>query len=300
MSENKEVKVLASHWRYKMLISAGSKIIQGGYHRSVASAGELKIYDASVTNLKAAGSTNIENSKVETAYLAGEATLKSSTFKDLTIAGEAKLMGVNQCELFSLTGEAYCENLKTNVFHYGMKKLRVHSVYPLRMRGSVKAITFQNFTKSRLDYDFSFKNILSNQPICYHGELQCDRIISFAELDVDTINAEYVFIRPTFGVKVNNLTGSKIVVDPIFNDMDEWNKIDKRVSLDELKNNVDRIRTIRINEMEGDDLELDYVDANKVSGDRIVIHEHCRIKVVEYRQTIDISDKAMVGKVVKI
>ena len=86
---------------------------------------------------------------------------------------------------------------------------------------------------------------------------------------------------------------------------------DKQLSLAGIKSGSIRVRRkavsiflkrrTTVTEMiEGDALDLEYVTAPRVTGQNVIIGKGCVIDLVQYRDEIQISPKATVGKVVKI
>lgn len=282
-----------------MILALGSKKIEGGVHRTINSAGELKVSNAMIGSLRSAGSAVIKNCKCERLSSAGEAKIWDSQFDRIEAAGSVTMHGEITCERFILAGAANVEHMKAKVFRFGLKRTDIHS-HGVRLRGRIEANTYENFVRTTLDYDFTFKNILSYKEIYYPHELQCEQLFSFGKLYVDVINCEHIYIRPAKGVKVNILHGSRIIVDPIFNDMKAWDKIDKTITLQEIQKDLPKLAMIHVKEMEGDYLELDYVSSKRVSGHDVVIHDHCEIDRVEYQNSIEVSNLAKVKEIVKI
>ncbi|MBR0084959.1 MAG: hypothetical protein IJL97_00250, partial [Lachnospiraceae bacterium] len=57
---------------------------------------------------------------------------------------------------------------------------------------------------------------------------------------------------------------------------------------------------VTIGEIEGDDIDIEYVHAKTVRGKCVIIGDGCEIDRLEYTDSINISDKAVVKEIAQI
>ena len=66
------------------------------------------------------------------------------------------------------------------------------------------------------------------------------------------------------------------------------------------KSNKTKGSIMSVTEIEGDKIEVEYIKADYVSGIDVVIGDLCIIEKVEYKNSIKISEKAVVNEIIKL
>jgi hypothetical protein len=168
-------------------------------------------------------------------------------------------------------------------------------------KGVVKAETFENLCDFNLDLKYHFKNILSIEPLHFIGNLECEELYSFNILDGESINAETIYIRPNEASRVQQVMGSNIIISKNAPMNQRFDRIPKSADLGTYQMAAAApVSIMKIESIEGDNIELDYVHAGTVSGDTVDIGDCCIIDCVEYKTFINISPNATVHKVIKL
>jgi hypothetical protein len=60
------------------------------------------------------------------------------------------------------------------------------------------------------------------------------------------------------------------------------------------------VKNIKIDNIEATNICIKDVKVDRVSGDTVCIEEGCKVNLVEYRKSLDISTKAQIGLIIKL
>jgi len=281
----------------------GDRSISGSLDR-VFAAGNLKIDKANIKKIRSAGDININNSYIDNVYVVGHINSKNSNFGDFKVVGDIEIEGVCKASTFGVTGRLKADFLECNILRNSSKGKKTSENGTLRtveFKGSFKAKTFENFYPFYMNCDFRFDNIISDSYLQYNGVLECERFYSFEDLHVEGVNAEFIYIRPNAKIELESIVGSQIIVSDNFKVDKEFKEIPMTLSPNSYKNlTKSKSHIISISEIEGDKIEIDHVKAEYISGIDVVIGDLCIIEKVEYKNSIKISEKAVVNKIVKL
>lgn len=317
------------------IISIGDDVITGEVGRIFA-AGEIALKDADVNKLTGAGEVNIEDSYISETKLAGEIHAFNSNFGSIRIAGVFESTGTCKADIMVAIGEINAEELdckilrnfsenlsgvvmndsnskfsfdiNINKFKYKNRieygngaKNTVNGNSGSKYKGKIKAETFENLCDFTLDFDYNFKNILNLDTLRDVKVVECNEFYNLGALALEGISAEIVYILPTRGTRVNQIMGCNIVIDKDFIMKENYMKLPRSIDM----KNINRapiydVGRILVDSIEGDNITIDYVEANFISGDNVIIGRNCIIDKVEYRDDIKISDGAIVKEVIQL
>lgn len=168
-------------------------------------------------------------------------------------------------------------------------------------KGNFKAETFENLCDFNLDFCCRFKHILSTNVLHHKGVLECEEFYSFGPLDMEGINAEYIYIHPCKGTNLSQVMGSEIRITGKFF-MDETFKLLPKSAGTEfyVKAAEEPASVIEVELIEGDTVAVDHVNAKKICGEKVAIGDNCNIDYVEYKSEIQISPSSFVKEVIRV
>jgi hypothetical protein len=150
-----------------------------------------------------------------------------------------------------------------------------------------------------MNCEFEFNNIISSTLLQYDGILECERFYSFEEVQVQGVNAEFIYIKPSKKISIESLFGSEIIISNNFKSDKEFEIMSKTMSLSTYKRgNESKNSIMSVMEIEGDKIQIEYVKADYISGIDVVIGDLCVVEKVEYKNSIKISEKAVVNEII--
>lgn len=281
------------------LWAIGDRNISGEFGR-VMSAGDIDLKAGDIKSLYSAGDVDIVDSFVKKLRSAGDIKAENSTFEDFKGVGDVCLKGMCKADTFVAIGDLSAEFLECNVLRNFTRKknLTIEGMSSaIEWTGDFKAETFESLYDFNLSCQYEFKNIISSALLSCPTEIVCERFYSFGSLQVECINAEYIFILPKGDSRVQHLMGSSINILKEFKSDKDFKAIIKsaKYPVFTLKDEIMSLASI-----EGDRIDIQNVKAQLVSGIHVVIGDLCIVERVEYRDSIEISEKAIVNEVVKL
>lgn len=276
-------------------IALGEKSFEGNYNR-IMSAGEIHITNSDVKRLYAAGEIKVTNTKIKKTRVAGEINVHESNFVNAKIAGELNMTGVCKADTLSITGVINADVLECKILKNG--KLKESDCNGnIEWKGYFKAETFEIIHDFSLSFEYSFKNIISSINLKSQNEITCENFYGFHGVIAPGINAENIFLLVSENISVESLSGTRIIIknkfipDKLFKSLPKVNNY-KQVN--------GRTTIMNIPIIEGDTIVVEYLKADCITGNDIIIGDLCVIDKVEYRNSIKISDKSVVNEVVKL
>lgn len=284
----------------KNIWALGNRIINGDVDR-VYAAGNLDINEANVKKLRSAGEVNINESHIVELNVAGNVDANNSDFGDMRIVGNAQIKGHSKASTVAVTGKLNAEFLECDVLSNSIKGPVKESNNVLSYKGFFKAKTFENLYPFNMNCEFEFNNIISATLLQYDGILECERFYSFEEIQLEGVNAEFIYIKPSNKINIESLFGSQIIINNNFKSDKEFEDIPKTMSLKTYRNGNESNNSIMsVTEIEGDKIQVEYVKADYISGMDVEIGDLCIVEKVEYKNSINISEKAVVNEIIKI
>lgn len=284
----------------KNIWALGNRTISGEVDR-VYAAGNLDINEANVKKLHSAGEVNVKESRVHKLNVAGNVEAIGSDFGDMRIVGNAQIKGHSKASTVAVTGILNAEFLECDVLKNSIKGPVTLSNNILTYKGYFKAKTFENLYPFNMNCEFEFKNIISASLLQYAGILECERFYSFEEIQLEGVNAEFIYIKPNKKINIESLFGSQIIINNNFKSDKEFEGIPKTMSLKTYKSgNQSNNSIMTVTEIEGDKIQIEYVKADYISGIDVEIGDLCIVEKVEYKDSIKISEKAVVNEIIKL
>ena len=277
------------------MLVIGERNINGNFG-SVKLAGELTVKESTVKSLYGAGEVNIIKSELGKIYIAGELNADSITFDSIKVAGEISMKGVCQGKLLVAYGDLSSEYLECQILKNGKFKSSSSNSGYCKWHGTIKATTFENYLEAGLDFDYEFQNIISYEMLSCQSEIMCEHFYGLSPINAPAINAEYIFIQNHESTYIELLAGSKVIISSSFNPDKLYKSIPKSKALKVKPEN--KVMT-NIRNIEADYVQIEYTASDLVSGHDVIVGDLCMIERVEYRNSVKISDKAIVNELVQ-
>ncbi|MHB1484228.1 MAG: hypothetical protein ACYCYI_06145 [Saccharofermentanales bacterium] len=277
----------------------GNRSYEGKFKR-ILGAGSINIINSSIKSIYFAGEVNINASDVDILYCAGAIDVTETNFAKFKCAGDIDFKGICKADLCAVAGDLSaafleCRILKNSAPSKNTKTNSTNGIY--KWNGSFKSETFENFYLMDLTYDYEFKNIISSYLISSKKEIVCENFYSFSGIHATDINSENIFIFINNDTVLSNLVGSNITISKTFKREKRFGDIPKSAGY---KNAVSNANIINVQNIEGDNINIENCKVKNVVGVNIIIGDLCIIDRVEYKESIYISDKAIVSEVVKL
>ncbi len=274
-------------------IALGEKHLEGDYHRIIA-AGGIWLKDSKTKSVYTAGDIDIENSCIRKIYSAGDLTAKAVTIGLGKIAGNLTLQGICKADKLMIAGGISAEYLECKCLRNGSNNSKVNNT--LCWSGFIKAETFESVAPFLLDLDYEFTSMIISGSLRSNSEIACTNFYGLDQITAPCINADLIVLLTTEGTEVRELVGSQIIVETKFKPDKTFKSIPKTLRYNDLYSDKS---LITIEAISGDKVIINSVKANSVSGIDVVIGDLCIVDEVVYQKSIKVSDKAVVGRVVK-
>lgn len=278
-------------------IALGDRHYEGSYNR-LAIAGDATITNSEVNKVYCAGDLVITRSSIRNLKFAGDLVADTFTVGMLRGAGDATLSGICKVDNCLMLGNIECDMLECVIMQNGpdSEKIMTKSNRTPTWSGVFKGETFENFGELDVDGELDFKNIILSHPLSINSEISCENFYLLGGLTFGSVNAEKAFILASSNVKLDSITGGTITVKKAFKPDKEFKNIKKN---GKYKNLYSDNSITTIDSIEADYIYVENAKCKNICGINVVIGPLCIVDRVEYQDTIDISDKAIVNEVIK-
>ena len=220
--------------------------------------------------------------------ISGSGVITAGEYEGIRISGSARMTGVVHCESLRVAGSLSGETVecRNDMRISGGSRFSANvKANDLRVAGSLscgalKCVSLVVAGVTSVGGDVEAENVKVD------GALACEGLL----------NAEEIEIKFEKGMTIGSIGGSKIVIM-------SKHRMDKKIRLPlfhSISNQIDKGGVHVKNTVEGDEIALEGVRAESVSGRTVAIGDGCEIGLVRYSETIEISPNAKVGEVEKI
>lgn len=237
--------------------------------------------------------------------IAGAGTIGSGEYDEISISGTGKIVGDVRCQNLSVAGAASVEG-------------KIECVETISCAGSAN---FKDEVKTKsIDVSGSVKfekDCIATEEISSAGSIKCmasskAKIIqlsgySYVEKDLEAeeicikgdsqiyglVNGEKVKIEFDNSLEINEIGGNNIIV------------LQKEKGINKVKNlpifkNICKASIGKINTIEGENVAVEFVEANKITGKSVAIGKNCKIKLVQYTDEVEIHPSSTVEQCEKV
>ena len=198
---------------------------------------------------------------MESIRISGSGVVTGGEYDEIRTTGSAKIKGVTKCNTLRSSGSIVCDDVVDS------KELRVS--------GSAK-----------FEKNLKIEEGKSSGAIRIEGSMDAARFEASGSMVVGgDLNVD------EFSAKISNGSFENIYGDKIYINSDGT-----------FTNNFfhDVVKNIKVENIEATKICIKDVKVDRVSGDIVCIEEGCKVNLVEYRKTLDISSKAEVGLIIKL
>ena len=241
---------------------SGSSTMPGGEYNRISISGAGKIGgDVKCTELRCSGSSKVDGS----VQCAGE----------IHSSGAARIAGSASCESLSASGSLRVQGDLDARQH-------LHASGSVEVGGRLTAGEVQ--TAGAVEAGSVHCGTYKSSGACrVHGDLEAESAVLTGAVEIGgLLNAETVDISPNYAVHISSIGGGSI-----------------RILQKDATMLLGFIRTspgcARIGSIEGDTIELEYVEAEIVRGKYVRIGHGCRIGTVEYSENLE-AEPGTVGR----
>ncbi len=296
----------------RSIFALGERSVFGEYGRVVA-LGELNASECRINSMVLMGEARVESSTIQRIRSMGELTISNSTVSRLKSMGESRIDNCMISELSAMgdmvftgtckvnravfTGEVDAENLECGYIRNSIKGKAVNALGGvLKWRGVIKSDVLESLHAFNITSGMEFKSIVSSNLLSSSEEICCENLYSFGQINASTINGENIFILVNPENFVDDVVGTNITISRSFS----GDRTISGMGLEYLTSNhylTDGIMTLKT--IEGDNIKVDSIKAERVSGGNVTIGSYCSIDKVTYTGSINISEYARVAEVIK-
>ena len=207
--------------------------------------------------------------------IAGKGTVPAGEYDKVSISGSGRLFGEVRCNNFSASGSTKGESVTCAE---GFKVSGSSS-----FSGTVKAQNIRAAGSFSCDGDLiAGEQLHASGSLRVGGDLQAASVRIAGELECNgALCAKEAELQADKPMRLDSITGGSIRTRR------------KPISI------FFKRRVSVTTAIEGDELDLEYAIAPRVTGHTVIIGKGCKIDLVQYRDEIKISPKSIVGKVEK-
>lgn len=231
--------------------------------------------------------------------LSGRGMISAGDYATISVNGTATLSGEVSCtafdaagavtgEMLACTGEMQTSGKATFSGKVKAKSVESTGAFSCGALVAVKSVDVAGALSSAGEIKCESLTVRGN--LRADGQIDAWQVAADGSVTADELHAETVTLRIDGKAKLGRIKGEQVSVT-----MSKPRSWCRRIPLlSALAKN-----TAVTTEIVGEDITLDYVDCPKVTGRNVTIGDGCRIDLVVYRDKVEISGKARVGKVEK-
>lgn len=241
---------------------------------------DLSIKESDLISLKVTGNCQCEDCNIQSCISEGKIQANNTTFGSLVTLDEGKF-----------------ENVKAQVFRNSGRidgNVDIHKI-----SGQIKAITYENYTSSVLDYEFDFQNILSKYFLEANREIKCNYFISYAPFYVPKITADKIYVQPFFNTNIQLMSADKVVIKNKFKVKEQLIEIPALVSYRKLMKHSFETSRMKIDRIEANGVEIENCDVLYLCADDVKIYGDCHIGCLESDNKPEIDTSCIIDQWIK-
>lgn len=238
--------------------------------------------------------------------ISGSGQIPQGEYDGIRISGSGKILGGVRCKSIHVSGAVKGEKIECEgdirvsgsaSFEGEVKagEVRISGAFSCGALNVKDKLSVAGALKC--EGDIKSEGIDVAGRVTVHGDVEAEAVSVSGVIDCDgLINAEEVMIEYERGMRIGSIGGSKIVICSA-NDgkrhklrLPLFSKIARKGS-----------HTVTVDgAIEGDNIAVEGVRAERVSGRAVAIGDDCEIELVQYSESIEISKSARVLKVENI
>ena len=276
------------------IIAVGNRECEGDYNR-IMGAGDINILNSKIKNIYIAGNVHITNSFIKKVRVTGDIITAGSTLTNAKLIGNIKFSGICKTDIIFVNGSIFADNLESRIMIVIIGK-NGNCNGNISWNGYFKSETLENLGNLSLSFEYDFKNIITSGYIFSDKDISCERFYGFGVINSPAICAEDIILITKKETIIGSLAGSNITIRHAYMPDKTFKSIPKT---SKYKTQYGDTQIIKIPQIEGDRISIEYVRSELVSGGDVIIGDMCVIDRVEYKKSISISEKAVVNEVTR-
>lgn len=241
---------------------------------------DLSIKESDLLQLKVSGNCQCEDCNIQSCISEGNIQAADTTFGSIIALDEGQF-----------------KNVKAQVFRNSAKidaNANIHKI-----GGQIKAVTYENYTSSVLDYEFDYQNILSKYFLEADREVKCNFFISYAPFYIPKLVAKKIYVLPFFNSNIEQMSADKVVIRNKFKVKEQLNEIPSLVSYRKLMKHSFETSRMKIDKIFAKSVEIENCDVLYLCADDVKIYGDCHIKCLESKNMPQIDNSCIIDQWIK-
>jgi len=269
-----------------------------GEYKKVRAAGSVKIFDCSIEDLFMSGEVNITNSHITKSRIMGSVYAEKVEFDQGDIAGHFTSKGMCKAQIIHIAGNLDVEYFDAHILT-DSKHFKNDKGAAAKWLGKIKATTLESYHNLIIESNHVFKNIINVNKLLIGDKIFCNILLSLSSITADLINADYIYIVAVSGTEIKQIEGEYVWIGKQLPRHERILNIPKTLNNLRMRR-VKAVKMVKVDTIEADVINIDYVTATKVCGEIINVGDNCNIENIEYSKELNLSKKAIVKSVVKL
>lgn len=231
--------------------------------------------------------------------ISGSGTIPAGEYDAIKISGSGKLSGHVKCASLGISGSAHGEALEcwgdirvsgsahfvddvtsgsmyvSGAVHCGANVTVLHEV---KLSGGSRCQGNLKCGELHVSGALQAEKNIEAETARIHGGIVCNGLLNAEDIQIE--------IEQNAKCSIGSIGCSKLLVE-------------RRNSNKLFKRRGNGVVTVK-NEIEGDEIDIEYVTCPRASGRTVKIGEGCEIDLLQYSESYEIHDKAKVGKIENI
>ncbi len=263
----------------RKIASSEPLTIRNTYAEKVKARGTCTILDSRIERLKAKASCTLQNTQVHDCVAEGKLTCKQGV----------KALTITACDVAEFD-QTVCKVFRNTTGKDGV------SAGIRKVKGSIHALTYENFTSSVLNYDFHYMNILNKYFLECEKPLHVQHFISFAPFYIPAISAELMFIRPYFNTNVSMLKAKRLMIANRLTDNSMLENIFSIANKRKLANKQFEASHMHVDRIEAEEVMIENCDVRVIKAKHAIIGADCVVDEL-IAESYELEKNAQVLKV---
>jgi len=237
--------------------------------------------------------------------IAGSGSIAPGEYRDIHLSGSAKLSGHIICQSLHASGAAKGESIECEndfkasgscKFDGDIKAGSISASGAFSCGSAEVRDAIRCSGSSSFGGDIRCTELKSAGVIRCAGNIEAETLKASGVINCGGLmNAESIDIRFCRDMTIGSIGGSNIYIRYENTNTDLFRRL-----LSYIKGSPVTAKVTVNSGIEGDTIDIEYTSAGQVSGRNVKIGSGCEIDSVQYSESIEIADNALVGKVEKI
>lgn len=266
------------------------------------------------------GNGTIVENDYKKGTIIGNAEIYGGRFEKLRVIGNSEITGPIEAGRLTVIGnleavEPVSADSVRLTAHSSFTKLDARHIFirwgdrntdVFSLKGKMNAGLLEVSSKCRIEGCNNIKNYLVSGYIESSEEIDCDSFICMGIAVVPSVNASEIHLYPRAASDIKELMGTRIFIAKSFDkaELSIQSSYSLKKHLRKAQKHLSKAQedntNLKVDNIEADEIYLEYTDAAHVSGKNVNIGPHCNIEHLEYMETVKTAPGSSIGKLEKI